>query len=99
MRIIEKDVMPDGTSIQMEDWSKDYPGTYASEATIAAYPMAKRNVGGIFGPRTGELFRCAMNFHSYVQAREAFNLLSVGEKDLLDYTEFFSRPEHAGALI
>lgn len=45
MKIIEKAIMPDGTSVQLEDWSgnntKEYPDLYGLE--IGAYPIAKNS--------------------------------------------------------
>ena len=39
MEIIERAIMPNGTEIQLEDWSEDFPGV--CELTIGAYPIAK----------------------------------------------------------
>lgn len=39
MEIIAKAVMPDGTKIQIEDWTKDY--SYITTLSIGAYPIAK----------------------------------------------------------
>ena len=34
MQIIRKETTPNGTDIQIEDWSEDYPGTFKKNATI-----------------------------------------------------------------
>lgn len=45
MNIIRRDTMPDGTQIQLEDWSDkntpEYPDLYGY--VIATYPIAKRS--------------------------------------------------------
>ena len=45
MKIVRRDTMPDGTHIQLEDWSEkntpEYPNLYGY--IIAAYPIAKRS--------------------------------------------------------
>ena len=54
MEIIKEAVMPDGTHIQLEDWSADYPNIYENY-TIGAYPICQNTVG--YWVRSGEKFR------------------------------------------
>ena len=41
MKVIKRSTMPDGTSIQIEDWREDYP-TVFENYSIGAYPIAQR---------------------------------------------------------
>lgn len=73
MKIIERAVMPDGTPIQINDWSEDF-SCYAPCDEIAAYP---RN-------RYGEKVRVNRHFDSAEDAWTAFRQLMNGEKTLVD---------------
>ena len=58
MKILEKTVMPDGTPIQLEDWSDrntpEYPNLYG--LMIGAYPKQKRGCCNPY-PYPGREFR------------------------------------------
>lgn len=89
-KIIEKGVMPDGTEIQIEDWSAVYPGTkYAW--MIGAYPIAKHSSDRPFGPRKGKIFRCGLEFRTEAEARGAYDRLMNGAR-LTDFRNRFWNP-------
>lgn len=104
MKIIKKGVMPDGTDIRIEDWSEDYPGTYAKAETLAAYPIAKkthwRDTGScnIPYPRERERFRASFNMGSGSAAEAAFEALTSGQATLKDYAEHMHDPQYAECL-
>ena len=104
MKIIKKGVMPDGTSIQIEDWSEVYPGTYVKAETLAAYPVATkthwRDTGScnIAYPRERERFRASFNLGSEDAANAAFVALLTGEAQLKDFAKNMHDPQYAECL-
>jgi hypothetical protein len=95
MKVIERAVMPNGTDIQLEDWSKhnskEYPDLYG--LTIGAYPIA-RNTGRYRLVRGGERFRLSIARNSYTgytneQVKADYNALVSGEKTLEDLSSRF----------
>lgn len=94
MKIIEKAVMPDGTKIQLEDWSEkntiEYPDLYGWE--IGAYPIRKGYCKWFGKP--GECFRLTISQNKYQNysnddVKGDFELLKNGEKTLEDLAEHF----------
>ena len=86
MNIRAKAVMPDGTSIQLEDWADDYPNTeYAW--MIGAYPVAKHTSDRYFGPQKGKPFRVSLGFAKDNEAVACMEALNRGEKTLVDYAD------------
>jgi hypothetical protein len=88
MKVVKKGQMPDGTAIQLEDWSEDYPKIFSGELKLVAYPIAKHTTGGEFGPRRGESFRYAINGQPTEVAQNAYVDLVSGSKQLLDFSEY-----------
>lgn len=107
MRIIKKGVMPDGTAIQIEDWSENY-SCYTKCGTVAAYPIAKASIqkttrGGCYGgswyyPEANRKFRASFNFDCGICAELVFDKLISGEAQLKDFAEYIDNPEHAQCL-
>lgn len=99
MTILERAVMPDGTSIQLEDWHEDYPEVFPFADTVAAYPIAKETVErSPFSPQRGETFRAEFRFSNADNAREAFDALVSGAKPLKDFAERLWYRAYAAAL-
>lgn len=98
MKVIKTGKLPDGVEIMIEDWSMNYPGIYASESVVAAYPISKYTLPGAFSPKAGETFRAEFDFDSAKQAEEAFNSLVNGEKQLTDYIDRLRYPHRAPCL-
>lgn len=89
MEIIIKGSMQDETSIQIEDWSKDYSFMpYGS--MIGAYPISKQTLKGNFSPELGRAFRFQLDFESHEEAQKAFDNLVNGNSKLIDYQDNFS---------
>lgn len=95
MKIIERATMPDGTEIQLEDWSdkntEDFPDLYG--LTIGAYPIAK-NTGKYGWVRSGESFRIHISQNKYTgysndDVRADFEAIKGGTKTLEDLSEHF----------
>lgn len=91
MEIIERAIMPNGTEIQLEDWSEDFPGV--CELTIGAYPIAK-NTGKYKLIRGGETFRIAISQNKYQNYTNDdiwadFEALKNGKKSLEDLAAHF----------
>jgi hypothetical protein len=97
MKIIQKGHMPDGTSLQIEDWSETYPGTFAKNATLAAYPIAKQTSPEFLFVDRGRPFRCAYDFETEAQCQEVFHALEAGA-DLLEYAKYLHYPNRAKLL-
>lgn len=87
--IIKKNIMPDGTAIQIEDWSKIY-SCFIEDSTLAAYPISKWNCKGSFSPKIGKTFRAEFEFNNAKECREAFDSLVSGETTLLDYIDKYN---------
>lgn len=95
MKILEKFILPDGTEIQLEDWSEhnseEYPDLYG--LTIGAYPEAK-NTGKYRWVRGGEKFRLTIANNSYAgymndDVKSDYEALKNGEKTLQDLSSHF----------
>ena len=91
--------MPDGTAIQLENWEDGYPSSPSLWNTIGAYPRAKHCSGRYFGPDRGELFRLTISFDTEAEAREAYEKLTRGDTQLLDYREKFWNGEKDAWLL
>ncbi len=94
MKILKKDIMPDGTKIQLEDWSEDY-SCFAPADCIAAYPVSKMSIkkaSGYCYPIVNEKFRCSFHFGADKSAELAFVDLAMGNISLLDIAEFLHYP-------
>ena len=74
MKVLQRGQMPDGTEIQIEEWSENY-SFYAYGSMVAAYPQN----------RYGEKVRANKTFESAEEAEEAFNALKNGDKTLADF--------------
>lgn len=95
MEIIERTVMPNGTEIQLEDWSShntlEYPNLYG--LTIGAYPTAK-NTGKGRWVESGEKFRLTISCNNHSgysndDVKADFTALKNGKKHLEDLAVHF----------
>lgn len=95
MKIIQKGTMPDGTAIQIEDWSEDYSfHSYAD--TIGAYPIAKwSNDYSQFSPKAGKRFRASFTVKN---AYEVFQKLESGEIALERLADYMDEPKNRRCL-
>ena len=92
--------MPDGTQIQIEDWSEDY-NCYAPAETVAAYPISKKTIykkNSIGYPREGKKFRASFNFGTAKVAKEAFETLIAGTSSLKDFSAYMHDPQYGECL-
>jgi hypothetical protein len=97
VKVIKRATMPNGTKIQIEDWSGDYSfAPYGG--TVAAYPKAKVSHEGAFAPKGNETFRAGFNFPTTAEAKTAFERLESGKGALSDYVGNMERPEYADCL-
>lgn len=88
MKVIEHTTMPDGTEVQLEDWSHNNTGL-----TIAAYPVAQ-NSGAYDWARKGEQFCILIPQNKYTgysdnDVRTDFEALKNGTKTLEDLSTHF----------
>ena len=74
MKVLQRGQMPDGTEIQIEEWSENY-SFYTYGSMLAAYPKN----------RYGEKVRANKTFESAEEAGKAFNALKNGDKTLADF--------------
>lgn len=94
MKVIRKGTTPNGTHIQIEDWSEDYT-FYNKNATIGFYPEAQESIYNEDHPhwtpypKRGETFRASFKFDTEAKALEAFVLLENGCKAFMDYINNF----------
>ena len=95
MQIIRKGTTPNGTHIQIEDWSENYT-FHNKNATIGFYPMALENIyredkpHWTPYPKRGKTFRASFNFNTEEEALEAFVLLENGCREFADYMDNYS---------
>lgn len=94
-QVLKEGVMPDGTRIQLEDWSGYVLHKYAD--TIAAYPKSKANLIRE-GIKQGENFRVSFRFNNQEQAENVFERLIAGTADLIDYDWYIESPRLAICL-
>jgi hypothetical protein len=93
MKIMLKGTTPDGTKIQIEDWSEDYPTLYKKSSTIGFYPMCKTNIYREDKPylpaypERNKTFRASLNFDNETETKEAFLLMCGGSKNFLSYMD------------
>ena len=101
MKVLEKATMPNGTEIQLEDWSEHntdkYPNLYG--LTIGAYPVTK-NSGKNGWVKGGQTFRLTISMNSYQNytndnVKADFDALKNGTKSLEDLSEHFYDGEKA----
>ena len=94
MKVIRKGTTPNGTHIQIEDWSENYT-FYNKNATIGFYPEAQESIYNEDHPdwtpypKRGETFRASFKFDTEAEALEAFVLLENGCKAFMDYINNF----------
>lgn len=89
MKVLERAIMPNGTSIQIEDWSNDY-SVYPYASTLASYPKSKATHKGDFAPKENEKYRFHFQFKSYEETKKALEDLLSGEKSLIDFKDNFA---------
>ena len=95
MKVIKTSIMPNGTEIQLEDWSEhnstEYPNLYGF--TIGAYPIAQRT-GKYRWVEGGQKFRLSIANNSYSgytneQVQADYDDLVSGKKTLEDLATHF----------
>lgn len=100
MKVIERATMPDGTEIQLEDWSdkntKQFPDLYG--LTIGAYPIAERT-GKYKLIECGKRFRISISQNKYTgysndDVQADFEALKNGTKSLEDLSAHFWNGEN-----
>lgn len=100
MEIIwERNVVRDDDmfTLQLEDWSKDYPGTYSYGNMLAAYPKAKLDGETYFGPQRGHRFRCAFTFPDMEAANKAADAIICGA-GLEQFADYMDRKDYLPCL-
>ena len=95
--IVEKDLLQDGTKVQIEDWSTEY-SFMKYGTTLASYPKSKANHKGEFAPKLDKSFRCAFDFNSHEEAKNAYDELLSGNKTLSDYKKFLQSKEYQNCI-
>lgn len=95
MQVIERAKTPNGIDIQIEDWHKDYY-FMAEASTVATYPQATKTdyTSKLEYPRANERFRLAIRFNNKDEAKQCFDNLKNGTKQLQDYHEHFTNKNY-----
>lgn len=96
MTVLETAAMPDGTGIQLEDRSDDYPTLHTYCDTVGAYPVATQSLQGPIWvyPKRGKTFRVTLTFQNETEARSAYESLQAGTKRLSDFADNFWWKHH-----
>lgn len=94
-KILNQAILPDGTHIQLEDWSEnntlEFPDLYGLQ--IGAYPVAKN--GGCYGlVRKNEIFRLTISMNKYrnytnEMVKTDYEALKSGSKSLIDLQDYY----------
>lgn len=87
MKVLERGTMPNGTAIQIEEWHENYD-FYPYADCIASYPKSKMSHEGAFAPKGNEKYRFSFHFPSTEDAKNAYNELLAGTKQLVDFVEY-----------
>ena len=95
MKILERAIMPNGTKIQLEDWSEHNTAEHLNVygLTIGAYPIAKNtSKNGLIQSRRE--FRLTISTNRYMNytnddIKNDFEALKAGRKKLEDLSEHF----------
>lgn len=91
MKVIERAIMPDGTKIQIEDWTKDY--SCFKTLSIAAYPIMQRlpQSKRLYFHESGRPFRVDINrdWKNDDEVKKAFSELQNGIKEVKDFANQF----------
>jgi hypothetical protein len=94
MTIDRRGTMPNGDTIQLENWVPTYPDLM-NPHTVAVYMVSRYTLPGAFAPKAGQLFRCAFTFPTADAARTVYEALRTGAAQPADYVEFLYYPHHA----
>lgn len=94
--IVCKGTTPNGTRIQVENWTADYPDLCRAYV-IGSYPISKHSLGG-FGPRIGKTFRCSFSIKDFEETRLIFEKLKDGTMTLLDLEAFADRLDYFNCI-
>lgn len=87
MKVLERAVMPDGTKIQIEDWTEDY--TCCNTLSMAAYPVAK-NTGKYRTVRSRETFRLSLEgYKTDEDVKQCYKELESGVSKIEDFADKF----------
>ena len=95
--ILLRNATPDGTPLQLEDWTAVYPNSY-KPYTVAAYPKAATDGSTPFSPRRGHTFRAGFSFGTLLDAERCMLALMNGTAALRDYSETLDCPENKSCL-
>ena len=90
MRIVLKGEMPDGTCLQLEDWSENMGHP---DFVIGAYPVSQ-NTGRWGWVKKGETFRMSLEFRGDKGKAETVFLELQEGRSLGEYEELFWHPKY-----
>ena len=94
MIVLERGKTPDNIDVQIEDWSSDYDFHRFGDV-VAIYPVAIHTADNqLQYPRFKETFRIEFDCEDYEQAREVFENLKNGTKNIRDYENLIYRKEY-----
>lgn len=100
MKVLERATTPDGTKIQIEDWTQDYD--CFKTLSIATYPIALKKPTSKETPffEINKPFRVAINrnWTNDNEVKNAFEELKAGTKNIKDFSEQFWDLWHAECL-
>lgn len=97
MKILKKNTLEDGSTMQLEDWSEDY-SFMPYGRTIAIYQKSKASIDGQFSPKLNKSYRFQFDFNNKEDAEKAYNELLSGMKDPIDYKNYISNRDLAICL-
>lgn len=97
MKVLEKGIMPNGTVIQIEEWSENY-SFMPYGRTIASYPKSKASHDGTYSPKANERYRFEFDFKSHEEAKEVYNKLLNGIIQLSDIKSNLYYPKYADCI-
>lgn len=97
MKVLKTGTMPEGTHIQIEDWSDDYNFVPYGNM-LASYPKSKATHEGQYSPKGNEIYRFSFEFNSNEDAEKMFSDLLNGGKELSDLKAFLKESEYKDCI-
>lgn len=88
MVVLKRDRMPDGTSIQLEEWNSYAMQVFKNEKVITCYPVMEFKPEAVMFGEIGKTFRVEINAEES-EVDDIYNKLVSGQAAILDYKNQF----------
>ncbi|MEC0237772.1 hypothetical protein P4H71_25990 [Paenibacillus kribbensis] len=97
MKVLKTGAMPDGTKIQIEDWSGDY-SFHGFGDVIACYAISKATHDGQYAPKAGVRYRFSFRFSGEAEVVGIFSGLINRELELATLKDRMDNPKYRDCI-